>query len=352
MAMRVLLTGHEGYLGTVMAPALVGAGHDVVGLDTGYFRECVLGPRPDLIAASDIDLRDVSAEHLRGIDAVVHLAALSNDAVGDLEPSITYETNIDAALLLARLARDAGASRFLFASSCSIYGASGEDDLVAEDAPMRPLTPYAESKVRVEDGLHELADAGFSPIYLRNATAYGWSPRLRLDLVVNDLVASGLLTGEVRMLSDGTPWRPVVHVQDVAGAFAAALDAPRGTVHDRAFNVGFSGENHQIRDLAEIVMEAVGGCEVTVTGETGSDPRSYRVDFSRLEAALPQLEQRWDARRGAAELARKLRDHGLTRSDRPHFTRLHRLSELRARRALSPSLRWAAGQRLATASPT
>ncbi len=350
--MRVLLTGHEGYLGTVMAPALVGAGHDVVGLDTGYFRGCVLGPPPSHIAASDIDLRDVSAEHLRGIDAVVHLAALSNDAVGNLKPSITYEMNIHAALRLARLARDAGVLRFLFASSCSIYGASPEDELVTEDAPMRPLTPYAESKVRVEDSLHELADASFSPIYLRNATAYGWSPRLRLDLVVNDLVASALFTGEVRVLSDGTPWRPVIHAQDIAGAFTAALDAPRETVHDSAFNVGFSGANHQVRDLADIVAEAVGGCRVTITSETGPDPRSYRVDFSRLEAAFPQLEQRWDTRRGAADLALRFREHGLTNADRPQFTRLHRLTELRERGALSPSLRWAAGQPRATAFPT
>jgi nucleoside-diphosphate-sugar epimerase len=347
----VLLTGHEGYLGTVMAPALVGAGHDVLGLDTGYFRDCVLGPRPAPIPASNIDLRDVSAEHLAGFDAVVHLAALSNDSVGSLEPSVTYEMNIDATLRLARLARDAGVARFLFSSSCSIYGASGDGDLVTEDARMRPLTPYAESKVRVEDGLHRLADADFSPTYLRNATAHGWSPSLRLDVVVNDLVASGLLTGEVRVLSDGTPWRPVVHTQDIARVFVAALDAPREAVHDSAFNVGFSGENHQVLDLADIVADAVGNCRVTVTGETGPDARSYRVDFSRLEAAFPHLEQSWDTRRGAADLARRLREYGLTNADRPRFTRLHRLTELRERGALSPSLRWVAGQRLATAFP-
>jgi nucleoside-diphosphate-sugar epimerase len=350
--MRVLLTGHEGYLGTVIAPALVGAGHDVVGIDTGYFRDCALGPRPDPITAFDIDLRDVAAEHIAGFDAVVHLAALSNDSLGDLEPSITYDINVDATLRLARLARDAGVARFLFSSSCSIYGASGEGDLVTEDARMQPLTPYAESKVRVEDGLHGLADADFSPTYLRNATAHGWSPSLRLDLVVNDLVASGLLTGQVRVLSDGTPWRPVIHAQDIARVFGAALDSPRETVHDRAFNVGFSGENHQVRDLADIVAKAVGGCRVTITGETGPDPRSYRVDFSRLEAAFPHLEQRWDAPRGAADLARRLRGHGLTNADRSRFTRLHRLTELRERGTLSPSLRWAAGQPLATASPT
>lgn len=338
--MRVLLTGHEGYIGTLMVPALSAAGHDVVGLDTGLFRDCVLGPEPYPSPGLDLDVRDVTAEHVAGFDAVVHLAALSNDSLGNLEPSITFEINVDATLQLARVARDAGVTRFLFSSSCSIYGASGEDDLVAEDARMQPLTPYAESKVRVEDGLHELADANFSPVYLRNATAYGWSPRLRLDLVVNDLVASGLLTGDVRVLSDGTPWRPVVHAEDIAGAFVAALAAPRDTVHDRAFNVGFSAENHRVADLARIVAEALGHCRVTIAGETGPDLRSYRVDFSRLASAFPHLQQRWDASGGAADLASRFREFALTNADRPRFERLQRLAELRDFGRLSPSLRW------------
>jgi nucleoside-diphosphate-sugar epimerase len=342
--MRVLLTGHEGYLGTVMVPALSSAGHDLVGLDTGFFRDCVLGPRPDPSPGLALDLRDVTAEDLEGFDAVVHLAALSNDSVGNLEPSVTFEINVDATLQLARVARDTGVTRFLFSSSCSIYGASGEDDVVTEDARMKPLTPYAESKVRVEDGLHELADASFSPVYLRNATAYGWSPRLRLDLVVNDLVASGWLTGEVRVLSDGTPWRPVVHAEDVAGAFVAALDAPRETVHDRAFNVGFSGDNHRVRDLAHIVAEALGRGRVTISGETGPDPRSYRVDFSRFASAFPHLRQRWDASRGAADLAARFRELTLTNADRPRFERLRRLAELRDLGRLSASLRWEAAR--------
>jgi nucleoside-diphosphate-sugar epimerase len=338
--MRVLLTGHEGYLGTVMVPALSSAGHDLVGLDTGFFRDCVLGPPPDPSPGLALDVRDVTDEQLAGFDAVVHLAALSNDSLGNLEPSITFEINVDATLQLARLARDAGVTRFLFSSSCSIYGASGEDDLVAEDAEMRPLTPYAESKVRVEDGLHELADASFSPVYLRNATAYGWSPRLRLDLVVNDLVASGLLTGDVRVLSDGTPWRPVVHAEDIASAFVAALAAQRDTVHDRAFNVGFSAENHRVGELANIVAEALGHSRVTISGETGPDLRSYRVDFSRLASAFPDLPQRWDVSRGAADLASRLREHALTNADRPRFARLQRLAERRDLGQLSPSLRW------------
>jgi nucleoside-diphosphate-sugar epimerase len=342
--MKVLLTGHQGYLGTPMVPALSSAGHDVVGLDTGYFRDCVLGPRPDPSPGLALDLRDVTAAHLAGFDAVVHLAALSNDSVGNLEPSITFEINVDATLQLARLARDAGVTRFLFSSSCSIYGASGEDDLVAENAPMKPVTPYAESKVRVEDGLHELADASFSPVYLRNATAFGWSPRLRLDLVVNDLVASGLLTGDVRVLSDGTPWRPVIHAEDISDAFVAVLAAPRDTIHDRAFNVGFSAANHRVRDLAHIVAEALGQCHVTISGETGPDPRSYRVDFSRFASAFPNLRQRWDAGRGAADLAGRFRELALTNADRPRFERLPRLAELRDLGRLSPSLRWEAAR--------
>lgn len=342
--MRVLLTGHQGYLGTVMVPALSSAGHDVVGLDTGYFRDCVLGPRPDPSPGLALDLRDVTAEHLAGFDAVVHLAALSNDSVGSLEPSITFEINVDATLQLARLARDTGVTRFLFSSSCSIYGASGEDDLVAEDAPMKPVTPYAESKVRVEEGLHDLADPSFSPVYLRNATAFGWSPRLRLDLVVNDLVASGLLTGDVRVLSDGTPWRPVIHADDISAAFVAALAAPRDTIHDRAFNVGFSTANHRVRDLAHTVAEALGNCRVTISGERGPDPRSYRVDFSRLVSTFPNLRQRWDAGRGATDLAGRFRKLALTNADRPHFERLHRLAELRDLGRLSPSLRWEAAR--------
>jgi nucleoside-diphosphate-sugar epimerase len=342
--MKVLLTGHEGYLGTIMVPALSSAGHDVRGLDTGFFRDCVLGPEPDPSPGLALDVRDVTAEHLAGFDAVVHLAALSNDSVGALEPSITFEINVDATLRLARVARDTGVTRFLFSSSCSIYGASGEDDLVSEDARIQPLTAYAESKVRVEDGLHELADEGFSPVYLRNATAYGWSPRLRLDLVVNDLVARGLLTGDVRVLSDGTPWRPVVHGEDIAGAFVEALAAPRDTVHDRAFNVGFSAENYRVGDLAHIVAEALGPCRVTISGETGPDLRSYRVDFARFAAAFPHLRQRWDASRGAADLAARFREFVLTNAERPRFERLQRLAELRDLGRLSPSLRWEAAR--------
>ncbi|MFJ6700083.1 NAD-dependent epimerase/dehydratase family protein [Streptomyces sp. NPDC091272] len=321
--MRVLLTGHQGYLGTVMAPVLAAAGHDVVGLDAGLFADCVLGPPPVDPAGHRVDLRDVTAEHVAGVDAVIHLAALSNDPLGSLAPDLTYDINHHASLRLARLAREAGVRRFLYASTCSVYGASGGDGLVTEDAPLRPVTPYAESKVRVEDDLHALADGDFSPVYLRNATAFGFSPRLRADIVLNNLVGHALLSGEVLVLSDGTPWRPLVHAVDIARAFTAALDAPREAVHDRAFNIGSEVNNVTVAEIAEQVADAVDGAKVVITGESGADPRSYRVDFSRFRAAIPGFACEWTVRRGADELVGKYREFALTREDfEQRFTRL------------------------------
>ncbi|GGR62731.1 NAD-dependent epimerase/dehydratase family protein [Streptomyces roseolus] len=321
--MRVLLTGHQGYLGTVMAPVLAAAGHEVVGLDAGLFADCVLGPAPADPPGHRVDLRDVTAEHVAGVDAVIHLAALSNDPLGSLAPELTYDINHHASVRLARLARDAGVRRFLYASTCSVYGAAGGDGLVGEDAPLRPVTPYAESKVRVEDDLHALADGDFSPVYLRNATAFGFSPRLRADIVLNNLVGHALLSGEVLVLSDGTPWRPLVHAEDIARAFAAALTAPREAVHDRAFNIGGEGNNVTVAEIAEQVAEAVEGSKVVITGETGADPRSYRVDFSRFRAAVPGFDCAWSVKRGALELADAYRAHGLGREAfERRFTRL------------------------------
>lgn len=321
--MRVLLTGHQGYLGTVMAPVLTAAGHEVVGLDAGLFADCVLGPRPVDPPGTRVDLRDVTADHVAGVDAVIHLAALSNDPLGALAPELTYDINHHASVRLAKLARDAGVRRFLYASTCSVYGAAGGDDLVAEDAPLRPVTPYAESKVRVEDDLHELADDDFSPVCMRNATAFGYSPRLRADIVLNNLVGHALLSGEVLVLSDGTPWRPLVHAADIARAFTAALEAPREAVHDRAFNIGSETNNVTVAEIAQQVAEAVDGSKVVITGETGADPRSYRVDFSRFRAAVPGFACEWTVKRGALELADAYRAHGLTREDfEQRFTRL------------------------------
>ncbi|MFJ2766276.1 NAD-dependent epimerase/dehydratase family protein [Streptomyces sp. NPDC087300] len=339
--MRVLLTGHQGYLGTVMAPVLTAAGHEVVGLDSGLFADCVLGPAPADPPGPRVDLRDVTAEHVAGVDAVIHLAALSNDPLGSLAPELTYDINHHASVRLARLAREAGVKRFLYASTCSVYGAAGGDELVTEDAPLRPVTPYAESKVRVEDDLHALADDDFTPVYMRNATAFGYSPRLRADIVLNNLVGHALLSGEVLVLSDGTPWRPLVHAADIAAAFTAALSAPREAVHDRPFNIGSETNNVTVAEIAEQVADAVPGAKVRITGENGADPRSYRVDFARFRAAIPGFACEWTVKRGALELAEAYQKHGLTKeSFEQRFTRLAVLRAGSESGAVDDTLRW------------
>jgi nucleoside-diphosphate-sugar epimerase len=340
LVVRVLLTGHQGYLGTVAAPVLAAAGHGVTGLDSGLFAGCVLGglDGPDAPTLA-VDVRDVTVEHLQGFDAVVHLAALSNDPLGSLDPGITHEVNHHASTRLARLAKDAGVARFVYASTCSVYGAQPGDELVDEDAPLRPVTAYAESKVRVEDDLVALADADFVPVSLRNATAFGFSPRLRADIVLNNLVGHAVLTGTVRVLSDGTPWRPLCHAEDIAAAVVVALAAPAEVVRGRAYNVGTERNNRTVAEIAAAVVDAVPGAELLITGEAGNDPRSYRVDFSRARKELG-FEARWTIPEGAAQLVREYRARGLTREafDR----RFTRLAVLRARREageLDPTLR-------------
>jgi len=326
-----------------MAAVLAEHGHTVVGLDSGLFSSCVLGDMPVDPPTIAVDLRDVQPDHVAGFDAVVHLAALSNDPLGSLEPQLTYDINHHASVRLAELAKQAGVRRFLYASTCSVYGSAGED-LVTEDAPLRPVTPYAESKVRVEADVSALADDSFSPMYLRNATAFGFSPRLRADIVLNNLVGRALLTGKVTVLSDGTPWRPLVHARDIAEAFAAALVAPRDHIHNRAFNVGTEKNNLTVAEIAQHVIEAVGGSVLELTGVSGPDPRSYRVDFSAIRAALPGYDAHWSVADGAAELVREYRAGGLTAHNFDHrFVRLATLTERRAAGTLGPDLRPIAG---------
>jgi nucleoside-diphosphate-sugar epimerase len=340
--MKVLVTGHHGYIGSVLAPALREAGHEVVGLDTFYYRGCDFGDGTEFEPALALDLRDVQPPDLEGFDAIVHLAALSNDPLGDFNPSWTYAINRDATIALARAAKEAGVRRFVFASSCSMYGAAEGDAALTEDAPLRPLTPYAESKVAAEEALTELAGDDFAPVSMRNATVYGVSPRLRLDIVLNNLVAWAHTTGAIRLQSDGSSWRPLVHVRDVARALGALLEASDEVVRGEAFNIGSDMQNYRIRGLAEIVHDRLPHCEVTFAEGAEADPRSYRVDFTKFASAFPQCRFEWTAERGADELARGYEEVGLTFDDFQgnRFIRLGQLRRLLEADALDANLRW------------
>jgi nucleoside-diphosphate-sugar epimerase len=339
--MRVLITGHDGYIGAVMVPVMQAAGHEVVGLDTGFFEDCGTGVDYNGFAAARKDIRDVTPEDLQGVEAVIHLAALCNDPLGNLNADWTHDINHRASLQLAEMSREAGVRRFLYASSCSMYGAAG-DGLINEEAPLHPLTPYAVSKVNAERDISALATDDFSPVFMRNATAYGMSPRLRADVVLNNLVCWAYTTGKIRIMSDGTPWRPIVHIEDISRAFAAALVAPQEAIHNQAFNVGANEENYQVRDLAEIVRETVPGCSVEYAEGGGPDPRSYRVDFGKLTEMLPGFQPKWNARRGAQELYDAVRAVQLTEDEFQNrkFTRLVQFKYLLDTGRLDETLRW------------
>jgi nucleoside-diphosphate-sugar epimerase len=339
--MKVLVTGHNGYIGSVLTGVIAHAGHSVTGMDTYLFNECTFGPPTPDLQALRIDIRDVEPEHLEGFDAIIHLAALCNDPLGNLNPGCTEQINYLASVRLAKAAKRVGVDRFLFASSCSLYGVAG-DQMLDENAAFNPITPYGESKVRVEQEVSKLADEKFSPTFLRNATAYGVSPRLRADVVVNNLVGAAYTTGEVLVQSDGSPWRPLVHIEDISQAFLAILQAPRSLVHNESFNVGRTKENYQVRDLARMVNDVVPNSKVIYAPGGGPDPRCYRVNCDKIAAILPEFRPRWTVRGGIEQLYFAMKQYGLQREDflGPRYQRIRTIQKLQREGQMDDDLRW------------
>lgn len=348
--MRVLVTGHNGYIGCALVPILTRAGHSVVGLDNCMFEDCTLGPDVDPVPTIRKDVRDVEHRDLEGFDAIIHLAGISNDPLGDLNPDCTFDINHRASVRLAKLAKEVGVERYLFSSSCSNYGAAGGDKILDESADFNPVTAYGQSKVLVEQEVAPLGDDKFCPVFLRNATAYGFSARLRGDLVLNNLVGWAYITGKVMLKSDGTPWRPIVHIEDISRAFLALMEAPRDLVFNKAFNVGRTEENYQMRDLAQIVMETVPGSQVTFAEGAGPDKRCYRVNCDHILKTIPGFKPIWTARAGARQLYDAYQSFGLTLADfeGARYMRIHHVKRLQDEGRLDASLRWVTADTPAT----
>jgi nucleoside-diphosphate-sugar epimerase len=326
--MKIFVTGHRGFIGAHLVDVLKQAGHAVVGCDIGLFDGCnwetMVEPDHELVK----DVRKIEAQDLDGCDCVMHLAAISNDPMGEMNAQLTFDINRDASIRLAEIAKTAGVPRYLFAGSCSIYGKGEKLDL-SEDDPLNPLTVYARSKIETEQAVSRLADDSFTPVYLRNATAYGHSPMLRIDLVVNNLLASAMAYGEIRIQSDGSPWRPLIHCRDIARAFAAFAGAPKEAVHAKAVNVGGNDENYQVRDVGDQVRRLIPSAKVVYTGEVGADPRNYRVNFDLLSKVLPDFKLQYRLETGMEELHRKMVEHGFGKTDfeGDQFVRLRALKK-------------------------
>jgi nucleoside-diphosphate-sugar epimerase len=339
--MRVLVTGHKGYIGTVMVPILIAEGHEVVGLDSDLYKSCTFAEGVAEIPDITCDIRDVEKDDLIDCDAIIHLAGLSNDPLGNLDPEITMEINHIATVRLAELAKEAGISRFVFSSTCSVYGAAGKE-IVDEESDFNPVTPYGKSKILAENGISRLADVDFCPTYMRSATAYGSSPRLRFDLVINNLVAWAASTGLIFLKGDGSAWRPVVHVEDIARAFISVLHAPKDKVHNQAFNVGITEENYRIKSLAEIVKTAVPNSRIDFADGAGPDKRSYRVNCNKLKCNFPGFKPLWNAKRGADQLYEVIQASKVNQQDfeGSKFNRSEHIKQLLKEGSLDPSLRW------------
>lgn len=340
-ATKVLVTGHNGYIGAVLVERLLAKGYEVRGLDSGYFQECIFSTLVEPTEVITKDMRDVEAKDLFGVDAIIHLAGLSNDPMGELNASLTMAINHEASVRLAELAKSLGIQRFLFSSSCSMYGSS-DGETTTEESPLNPLTAYARSKVKTEEALFAMAGAGFSPTYLRNSTVYGVSPKLRFDLVVNNLVGWAMTTGEIKMMSDGTPWRPLAHVEDISDAFIAILEAPIDAVHNEAFNIGQDSENYQMRDIADAVSMVVPDAKITYAAGASPDARSYQVDFSKVRRAVPAFQPQWTVELGAQQLYEAISQRGINFEDFQgrRFVRLEQLKYLMSKKTVDAQLQW------------